>query len=132
MRALFLSGLIVVAGPCLAETQTSALRAIEGLWGFEIVPDMTCAANPVQIEVSDDEKQMIFSWPKAVQYSDGTSSDGVTFTIVQADGLALDLRRDRDGVLARIEVARNGLSFQYTEADPNGGSRFDRCAGLSS
>ena len=93
---------------------------------------MTCAQNPVKIDVLDSKDRLAFSWPKSVTYSDGSVSDGVTFTIVSVDGLTLSLRRDRDGVKASIAVAPDGKSFQYEEAGPNEGSRFDRCEGLSS
>ena len=93
---------------------------------------MTCAQNPVRIDVADGKDQLVFSWPKSVTYSDGSVSDGVTFTIVSVDGLALSLRRDRDCVMSSITVARDGKSFQYEEEGPNEGSRFDRCEDISS
>lgn len=93
---------------------------------------MTCAENPVRINVADSNDQLIFTWPKSVTYSDGSVSDGVTFTIVSIKGRTLSLRRDRDGVKSSIAVARDGKSFQYEEEGPNEGSRFDRCEGLSS
>ena len=108
------------------------MQAVEGLWGFELVPDMTCAENPVKIDVAKRGKQLVFTWPKSVTYSDGSVSDGVTFTIVSVDGLTLTLRRDRDGVVSSIAVSPDGKSFQYEEEGPGDGSRFDRCEGLSS
>ncbi|WP_128514822.1 hypothetical protein [Tabrizicola thermarum] len=116
----------------LASQAEVALHPVEGLWGFELADDMTCAANPVSIDLTDNRQQLVFSWPKTVQYSDGTANDGVTFTVVGLDGLRLQLRRDRDGVVASITVAPDGKSFQYEENDPNAGSRFDRCDDLAS
>ncbi|MBN8629611.1 MAG: hypothetical protein J0L76_02000 [Rhodobacterales bacterium] len=93
---------------------------------------MTCAENPVKIEVAESKDRLVFSWPKSVTYANGSVSDGVTFSIVAVDGLTLSLRRDRDGVKASIAVAPDGKSFQYEEDGPNEGSRFDRCEGFSS
>ncbi|WP_374645236.1 hypothetical protein [Tabrizicola sp.] len=93
---------------------------------------MTCAENPVRIDHKAASGQLVFSWPRSVTYSDGTESDGVTFTILRVDGLTLTLRRDRDGVKSSITVAPDGKSFSYHEEGPNEGSRFDRCEGLTS
>ena len=118
--------------PVQAETAKDGRQAVEGLWGFELVPDMTCAANPVQIDFVAATDQLVFSWPKSVTYSDGSVADGVTFTIVDVDGLTLTLRRDRDNAKSSIAVSADGKSFQYEEAGPNEGSRFDRCEDLAS
>jgi hypothetical protein len=131
-RASLCALLLCASAAVHAEAARDARTAVEGLWGFELVADMTCAQNPVQIDVSNGNDQLIFTWPKSVTYSDGSVSDGVTFTIVSIDGRTLNLRRDRDGVKASIAVARNGNSFQYEEEGPTEGSRFDRCEGPSS
>jgi hypothetical protein len=114
-----------------AKTVRDAYAAVEGLWGFELAPDMTCAQNPVLIDVTDSKRQLVFTWPKSVTYSDGSVSDAVTFTILSVKGRTLSLKRESDGVKSSITIARNGQSFQYEEQGPNAGSRFDRCEGIS-
>jgi len=131
-RASLCALLLLAAAASQAETVRDGRAAVEGLWGFELVPDMTCEQNPVKIDIADNNDQLVFTWPKSVTYSDGTVSDAVTFTILSVDGLTLSLRRDRDGVKSSIAVARDGKSFQYEEQGPGEGSRFDRCEGLSS
>ena len=127
LRALLLAGSVALAAGAQAQ---DVAHPVEGLWGFELVDDMTCAANPVKIDLTEDRRQLVFTWPKTVQYSDGTANDGVTFTVVRIDGRHIVLRRDRDGVGATITVASGGASFRYEQDGPDPGSRFDRCDDL--
>lgn len=95
---------------------------------------MSCAANPMHISVQSDGTKLVLKWPKTVQYADGTASEGVTFTILAVDGPRIDVRRDRDGLLAYFEVSRDGKSyfFDHTIKDGDDGSTATRCAAASS
>jgi hypothetical protein len=117
------SGFAEVPGP-------DPLALVQGDWGFALADDMTCANNPVRITPQDG--RLVFEWPKSVAYSDGTVDDGVIFTVTRVAGLTLSLRRDDDGVPAMITPAADGTRFHYSEADPEAGSTFDRCAAASS
>ncbi len=103
----------------------------EGDWGFELTPDMTCAANPARLRFSDDGHKATFSWPKSVIYSDGTVSEAVTFTVLSTDGNRINMRRDRDGETGYLILSADAMSYRFGldsgQAAGVGESIFTRC-----
>jgi hypothetical protein len=125
MRLIFWSILCAsIATVVFADDEASK---IEGLWGFEAAPDMTCRANPTKVTYLADSHKLSLKWPKTVAYSDGSKNDAVTFTVISVRENKFKLKRDRDGIIAHIVLADDFKSYFYYEKSKNSGSRFDRC-----
>lgn len=112
------------------------IERANGDWGFELVPDMTCATNPARLRFLDNGRKAEFTWPKSVTYSDGTVSEAVTFTVTSTDGNRINMRRDRDGKTGYLILSANAMSYKFGLdsgiAAGEGESVFTRCDKLIS
>ena len=123
---------LLTALPCGADPRV--LADLEGDWGIEQFDDMSCAANPMHIEVVDGGKSLMLTWESDVSYSDGGVRSAEAFTIVSVKGRRVDVRRDRDGERSFFVLAKDGMSYAFGLAQDDGasGSTAVRCAKVSS
>lgn len=127
------AGLVLLrAQPCAADA--GVLADLEGDWGIEQFDDMSCAANPMHIDLTDSGSALVLTWQSAVAYSDGGVRSAETFTVVSVEGRRVEVRRDRDGERSFFVLAPDGMSYHFNLAQADGaeGSTAVRCAKVSS
>lgn len=122
---------LLCAGPLQAE---AVPPDIGGWFGLEMFEDMSCANNPVRIEVQPGSDRLDLRWYRDVTYADGSQTDEGAFRITAVRGDTVAALRLRDGVAAEFRFASDYLSFDYVEGaaitapvDPDLRVTFVRC-----
>ena len=115
----------------LPASADDALKLVQGLWGWEFAPDMTCEENPHQISYDPASRRLTFEWRSPVTYADGTVSTGDDFDVTAVIGKRVEITRRRDGFKGALVLSPDGKSYVFgaaTDGDPSFDFPYGRCS----